>query len=305
MQASFLAWTGWECTTLPADGAEVQRLSGMPPAGTFLLTRAAESLDVVFCHRGGFLLEFPGGRRLEVCAGQVLFLPGRAGDCRCRFAQELFHGVLVREKESALWASLSALWPGLDCQPPEREHGCGVVQAALWCETLFAALEGLPRERQGNYCTVKVLELLYLFHGGGGDAAQTGPVSYHDRHQLQTVRKVHDYLLEHLDQRLTIRQLCQRFPISGTLLKACFRQLYGAPIHQYILERRMARAAQLLCSTDQTVLQIALAVGYSSVSQFGVAFRSRYHMPPAQFRRNAKKMSVTVCSGPNQREISS
>ena len=47
----------------------------------------------------------------------------------------------------------------------------------------------------------------------------------------------------------------------------------------------MRKAAALLADTEQTVLEIAVAVGYGSVSQFGVAFKERYHMAPSQYRR--------------------
>ena len=289
---------------MPADGAEVYRLDGPPPADMLPITGEDGCLEFLFCHRGGLRLELSSGQRLELCAGQALCLPGWAGGGRCRFDPAPFQGILVREGTGAALASLAALWPGLGRQRPERGHGCVIIRDVLWCETLFAALEKLPEARRGNYCTIKVLELLYLFHAGAGTHASGCLAAYHDQHQRRTVQEIHDYILEHLDRRLTIRQLSLQFHISETLLKTCFRQLYGAPIHQYFLKRRMARAAQLLCSTDQTVLEIAFAVGYSSVGQFGIAFKSQYHMPPAQFRRNAGKMSITDCSGPNGSESS-
>ena len=298
----FLSWVSWECTKLPADGAEVQILDGIPPADTLNILGQNGFLEILFCRQGGLLLEFSNGQRLEVKAGQVLFFPGRAGDCRCRFLQEPFQGILVREDENSALASFCTIWPGLENNLPEENHGCTVIEIALWCETLFIALDSLPKERQGNYCVVKALELLYLFHAGKNDLCRANAAKYYDRRQIQTVQAVHDYMLEHLDQQLTIRQMSQQFHISETLLKSCFRQLYGAPVHQYFLERRIARAAQLLCSTEQTVLQISMAVGYGSVSQFGAAFKARYKMSPAQFRKKSKKMSNTACSGPNRSE---
>lgn len=78
-----------------------------------------------------------------------------------------------------------------------------------------------------------------------------------DSQQIELMERVHDYILEHLEQRLTIQQLSQRFGISGTNLKASFRKFYGTSIHQYILDHRLAWAAQLLCTTELSVLQIS------------------------------------------------
>ena len=47
----------------------------------------------------------------------------------------------------------------------------------------------------------------------------------------------------------------------------------------------MRQAAALLADTEQTVLEIAIGVGYGSVSQFGVAFKEHYHMAPSQYRQ--------------------
>lgn len=287
------SWTGWDCTALPADGAEVNMLNGIPPATELPISEENNILEVLFCRQGGFQLEMSNGRRLEVNAGQALFLPGRVEPFRCRFVQEPFQGILVQEDEHSALTSLCALWPSLGQSLPEKGLGCAVIKINLWCEALFIALDQLPEERHGNFCALKVLELLYLFHAGGAGIFQASTGSYYDRRQLQTVQKIHDYMLEHLDQQLTIRQMSQQFHISETFLKSCFRQMYGTPIHQYFLDRRMAKAAHLLCSTGQTVLQIAVAVGYGSVSQFGVAFKARYQMSPSQFRKEGRKMSIS------------
>ncbi len=290
MRDAFLSWPGWKCTPWPADGADVLVLDGTPPEGFLSIPQEADFFHVLFCRTGGAVLEWAGGKRLFLTAGQMLFVPGQSGVCRLQFSQEHFQGVLVREMIRTARAALSCLWHSREGRESGRQHGCAVIEGALWCETLFLTLDHLPPEHRGNYCAIKVLELLYLFHAGGALKPGCSRIPYLDRQQVRTVQDIHNYILEHLEQRLTIQQLSRQFRISGTNLKACFRQLYGMPIHQYFLERRMARAAQLLCSTNQTVLQIAAAVGYSSVSQFGVAFKARYHVSPSQFRRDSKKI---------------
>lgn len=293
-----LNWAGWERTRLPTESAEVWTLDGPPPEGAFPGTPSSGGLEALFCRRGQLELELPSGRRMALGPGQVLFLPARAGECRCRFARETFYGVLVSGQEQGTLAALTAFCPGLEGPPSGAEHGCAVVEAALWSEALFAALDRLPAGRRGDYCAIKTVELLYLLHAGGSTQVRPVGSRYYDPYQLQTVRMVHDYMLEHLDQRLTIPQMSSRFRISSTMLKACFRQVYGASIHRYILNCRMARAAQLLASTRQPVIQVAEAVGYGSVSQFSAAFKARYRMSPGQYRRRAGKMSVSVAAGP-------
>lgn len=286
MLKACLTWDGWSRTRLPAEAAEVEALNGAPPKELLSISQAPDLLYVLFCRRGGATLEWPNGQRLYLGPGQTLLLSGRAGTYNCRFTQTLFQGVMVQEPEDAACAALSFLWPdqkGLLLGP---RHGCTVLEDMLWSESLFLALDQLPLDSRGNYCVLKVLELLYLVHTGGG--SQPGGDRHMDSQQAEFMEQVHDYILEHLEQRLTIQQITQRFGISSTSLKTYFRQFYGVPIHQYILNHRLAWAAQLLCTTKLSVLQISAAVGYGSVSQFGVAFKNKYHMSPSQFRTEAK-----------------
>ena len=308
MLERLLSWNGWQHTPLPCAWAAVYRLDGSPPGEAALSAQSSGRLEILFCRRGGLTLEIAGGGFLSLGDGQALLLSGTAAGCRCQFFPERFQGLLVSEEEGGTFAMLMAL-----CAPLcDAEMGgtatadrpdYAVAETSLWNEALFAAADRLSTERQGNYCAMKVLELLYLTEPGG-IPLYTPMGSYYDHHQLQTVREVRDYLLSHLDCPLTIPELSQRFRVSATVLKACFRQVYGAPIHQYLLRLRMARAAHLLASTRQPVIQVAAAVGYGSVSQFGAAFKARYQMPPSQYRRMAGKMSDSAGFCPNGSEIS-
>ena len=95
--------------------------------------------------------------------------------------------------------------------------------------------------------------------------------------------------MAHLSEPMTIAQLAARFHTSPTALKDCFRQLYGRPLHQYLLECRVQKAAALLREGRLPVTEVAAAVGYTSASQFGVAFKRRFHLTPSQFRRLSRE----------------
>ncbi len=301
MQEIFQSWSGWNCRRLTADSAVVLCLDGMPPETSFPAAPAAGWVEVLFCRQGGLHLELSASRRLEVRSGQALFLPAWLSDSQGRFSPERFQGILVLETDQNLRAALAALCPGLPDIPPDRHHGSGVVETALWNKSLFHTLDQLPEHFQGDYCSLKVLELLYLLHAGIPPISHPMEAHYYDPYQIRVVEKIHDHLVEHLDERLTIPQLAERFRISSTVLKACFRQIYGVSLHQYLLGRRMERAAELLSYTDQSVIQVAAAVGYNSTSQFGSTFKARYQMTPVQYRK-AAKMSVPAGSCPKPKE---
>ena len=79
---------------------------------------------------------------------------------------------------------------------------------------------------------------------------------------------------------------------AGALHLRGFRRLYGAPVHTYLQQYRLQVAARLLRTTSDSVLHIAVAVGYTGTSQFDSAFKALYHMTPAQYRKWCRENNV-------------
>jgi AraC family transcriptional regulator len=63
-----------------------------------------------------------------------------------------------------------------------------------------------------------------------------------------------------------------------------FRRETGETPHQYVSRLRLEEAARLLRATDQTVLQIAIAVGFENASHFSVQFKRDYGVTPLAYR---------------------
>src|ERR1700709_2131224 len=63
-----------------------------------------------------------------------------------------------------------------------------------------------------------------------------------------------------------------------------FRRTFGETPHQYLLTRRLERAAALLRSTDRSVAAICMAVGLRSVGSFTTSFGRMYTMSPTAYR---------------------
>jgi AraC-like DNA-binding protein len=63
-----------------------------------------------------------------------------------------------------------------------------------------------------------------------------------------------------------------------------FRRAFGETPHQYLLTRRLERAAELLRNTDHSVSDICLTVGLRSLGSFTTSFRRVYGMTPTEYR---------------------
>ena len=83
----------------------------------------------------------------------------------------------------------------------------------------------------------------------------------------------------------SLNDLSSKYHVSPGCLSAHFRQHVGISPMQYITQRRLAHAKELLLKTDLPVLEISSQCGYGDVSNFVRRFRQQFQMTPLKFRR--------------------
>ncbi len=104
--------------------------------------------------------------------------------------------------------------------------------------------------------------------------------------QISLIHDIHEYLVQHMDEKITIETLSHQFHINATTLKAVFKSVYGNSLAAHMKEHRMEFAAKLLLETGLSIAEIAGRVGYDSQSKFSSAFRSQYGVLPKEYRKN-------------------
>jgi len=83
---------------------------------------------------------------------------------------------------------------------------------------------------------------------------------------------------------LQIADIARAAHLSPAHFSRAFRSAFGESPHQYLLTRRLERAAHLLRCTDRSVTEICLAVGLSSPGSFTTSFRRVYGTTPSGYR---------------------
>jgi AraC-like DNA-binding protein len=83
---------------------------------------------------------------------------------------------------------------------------------------------------------------------------------------------------------LDVPALAQAAHMSPAHFSREFRKAFGETPHQYLLTRRLERAAAFLRSTDRSVAEICFLVGLSSVGSFTSSFRRAYGCTPTGYR---------------------
>ena len=109
----------------------------------------------------------------------------------------------------------------------------------------------------------------------------------------EIVHSIHEYLMQHLPEQITMEDMAKKFLMNTTTLKATFKKVYGVSIASHMKTHRMEYAARLLLDTTDSVAQVAEAVGYTSQSRFSNAFYETYGVLPSEYRRH-KTADYTV-----------
>jgi AraC-like DNA-binding protein len=85
-------------------------------------------------------------------------------------------------------------------------------------------------------------------------------------------------------ERLTVEDLARAARLSPAHFSREFRATFGESPHQYLLTRRLERAAALLRTTDWTVTRVCLSVGLQSIGSFTTSFRRMFGVTPTAYR---------------------
>ncbi|MCQ2554743.1 MAG: AraC family transcriptional regulator [Clostridia bacterium] len=153
-------------------------------------------------------------------------------------------------------------------------------------EGIFRCFYEVPENLRLSYARIKIIEfILYLIKTLHAPAVKKK--EYRDE-QIEIIKKVHDYMVEHIDEHITIESLAKTFGMNPTTLKSTFRDIYGDSIAIHTKHHRMEHAAYLLKTTDLTLSEISQRIGYESQSKFTAAFKEFFSILPSEFRKISK-----------------
>lgn len=89
----------------------------------------------------------------------------------------------------------------------------------------------------------------------------------------------------HLSSSITLAQLAAHAALSEYHFARMFKQSTGLAPHQFVMQRRMAKAEQLLRTSTLPLTEIAMLCGFSSSSHFSHRFKSVHGVMPSSLRR--------------------
>lgn len=101
----------------------------------------------------------------------------------------------------------------------------------------------------------------------------------------RTLRRVLDYIEENISRDLSLKEIAGVVGLSVSQCKYAFSKSVGLPIHQFVIQRRIERAKQLLAEDSLSISQVAEQAGFTHKSHLAFHIRRVYGMSPTGLRR--------------------
>lgn len=98
------------------------------------------------------------------------------------------------------------------------------------------------------------------------------------------VRRVVDFLSDHLASPVTLADLAGLVELSPYHFARAFKNTVGIPPHRYQVMIRIEKAKALLVGSAASILDVACLVGYESHSSFARSFKREVGVSPVRFR---------------------
>lgn len=203
-----------------------------------------------------------------------------------------YHGVtiLIKPEEiddelqsllGRLEINLAVLWDKISGSIP-----CRIMRANERIEHVFSELYHVREEKKSGYLKIKLLEILFVLSDLQFDSKEVPRVCL-TRKQADSIKGIHDFMIENIMEHYTLEELSRRFDLSLSLMKRNFKEVYGDSIYAYLRNYRMQKAEQLLKKTDLNISEVAEAVGYANPAKFSSAFKKAKGISPKTFQKMA------------------
>ncbi len=250
---------------------------------------ATDVMEMNYCKEGRCECLFGEHQYCYMAAGDLSFCSLQDKAHQSEFPTAHYHGITVTVDFSRLGDEMKHI---LELLSVDLEHikalsrmqEFTIIRANPTVEHIFSELYTVPEKIRHGYIRVKVLELLLVL-------SEINLTGNHEKHphfsevQIEVIKQVHSFLVTNYHEHYTIEYLSQRFDISPTVMKKCFKGVYGDSVYAYMKRYRLQVAERLLRESTLTVGEIAAEIGYLNPNKFTSAFCAEYGMPPTEYRK--------------------
>jgi len=161
--------------------------------------------------------------------------------------------------------------------------------------SLFTAALGLLQDPAGNLLGIQnnLLSLLeYFLCNRHRSVLGVNPVSDIDNEDdLSLIREVESYISEfYCSDTFTVDSILKKTYTSYHRLNFLFKSIHGMTISEYIRNKRIEKSKEMIADNAKSISQIAYEIGYSSISNYILAFKKVYQITPGKYKKQIDNM---------------
>lgn len=101
---------------------------------------------------------------------------------------------------------------------------------------------------------------------------------------FRRLMRAREFIDQCYHQPLDLKQISGEACLSRYHFLRLFRRAFNKTPHQYLTQRRLEKAKELLSSSGLTVTDVCLEVGFESLGSFSSLFHKHVGHPPITFR---------------------
>ena len=251
------------------------------------------------------LIAVEGDLRIELSGGNTLLVPEKSF---CLIPPMIYHSTHQLESRGKKLALCFQIEKGVSdsdfsfyslCENGLRSlHNDPLV---FECEELYWCLKDLKRECNSSMlaakdCASALLIRCYvlLFRLLCSRLDQATLPTQNENRDFAVSRKVRieNYLYHHSGENISQEDMAKALSLSSRQLNRILQQLYGTSFRQLLIDVRLHKAAQLLTKTDRPIEDVAMSVGYTSLSGFYSAFLAKFGISAGKYRKQASHHSM-------------
>jgi AraC-like DNA-binding protein len=106
---------------------------------------------------------------------------------------------------------------------------------------------------------------------------------------LQRLSRAREFIDHCYDHPLSLDQISSKACFSRYHFLRLFRQAFNKTPHQYLIERRIEKAKELLGSENIRVTDVCFEVGFQSLGSFSSLFHKYVGHPPVTYREKVRE----------------
>ena len=248
------------------------------------------NISIHHCREGRIEWEVSNGAYLYLASGDIMLDSSATENNHCSFPVSHYHGITVTisvpEAVEGLGDLLSLF--SIDLERIEQQFALKtrpfIMHGNSVPDHVISELYQVPDNIRLEYLRVKILELLVTLKTV--DPTVLGVERpYFYKTQVEKVKAIMSFMTNEPERHFTMEELSEKFDISTSALKQCFKGVYGTAIYTYMRNYRMDLAASLLTQTDEPITVIAGKVGYTNTSKFSEAFKKVKGKTPLEYRK--------------------